>query len=56
MLGAADEDRVVGIVTERDIVIRVLAEERDPRSMIVRDVATLKPITCAPAESSSLYD
>ncbi len=38
----------VGIVTERDVVVRALAEGRDARSAIVRDVATLKPVTCAP--------
>ncbi len=38
----------VGIVTERDVVVRALAEGRDARSAIVRDVATLEPITCAP--------
>lgn len=39
-----------GIVTERDIVVRVLAEERDARATVVRDVATLEPITCAPGD------
>ncbi len=39
-----------GILTERDIVIRVLAEERDARAALVRDVATLNPVTCAPEE------
>lgn len=41
----------VGILTERDIVIRVLAEERDPRAVFVRDIATLCPVTCHPEES-----
>jgi len=40
----------VGILTERDIVIRVLAEEREARATIVRDVATLHPVTCGPDE------
>lgn len=39
-----------GILTERDIVIRVLAEGREPRSAIARDVATLEPVTCTPDE------
>lgn len=43
-------ERCAGILTERDIVIRVLAEGREPRSVFVRDVATLRPITCAPDE------
>jgi CBS domain-containing protein len=34
-----DEDsRLVGIVTDRDIVVRVLADDRDPRSTAVREV------------------
>jgi CBS domain-containing protein len=37
-----------GILTERDIVVRVLAEEREARATIVRDVATLQPVTCHP--------
>ncbi len=39
-----------GILTERDVVVRALAEGRDARSAIVRDVSTLKPVTCAPGD------
>jgi CBS domain-containing protein len=39
-----------GILTERDIVIRVLAEEREPLAAFVRDVATMHPVTCSPEE------
>jgi len=39
-----------GILTERDIVIRVLAEEREPLAAFVRDVATMYPVTCSPEE------
>jgi CBS domain-containing protein len=46
-----DGTECVGILTERDIVIRVLAEERDPRAVFVRDIATLRPVTCEPEES-----
>jgi CBS domain-containing protein len=38
------------ILTERDIVTRVLAEGRDPRSVFARDIATLHPVTCGPVE------
>jgi CBS domain-containing protein len=44
------EGECAGILTERDIVVRVLAEEREPLAAIVRDVATLHPVTCAPEE------
>jgi CBS domain-containing protein len=43
-----------GILTERDIVIRVLAEEREPLAAFVRDVATLHPVTCSPEEDLAL--
>lgn len=43
-------ERCVGILTERDIVVRVLAEERDPRAAIVGDAATLRPVMCAPED------
>lgn len=39
-----------GILTERDIVIRVIAEEREPLAAYVRDVATMHPVTCSPEE------
>lgn len=40
--------RCVGILTERDVVVRILAEERDPRAAVVRDAATLDPVVCTP--------
>lgn len=43
-----------GILTERDIVIRVLAEEREPLTAFVRDVASMHPVTCSPEEDLGL--
>lgn len=43
-----------GIVTERDIVTRVLAEEREPLAAFVRDVATMHPVICSPEEDIAL--
>jgi CBS domain-containing protein len=43
-------EECAGIVTERDIVVRVLAEERDARTVFVRDVATHHPVICGPDE------
>ena len=45
-----DGEECAGILTERDIVVRVLAEERDARAVFVRDVATHHPVTCDPDE------
>lgn len=39
-------EKCVGILTERDIIVRILAEECDPRAAVVRDAATLRPVTC----------
>lgn len=47
VLDAAGE-RCIGILTERDVVVRILAEERDPRAAVVRDAATLNPVVCMP--------
>jgi CBS domain-containing protein len=44
------EGDCAGILTERDIVIRVLAEEREPLAAFVRDVATMHPVICSPEE------
>lgn len=40
--------RVVGILTERDLLTRVLAEERDPRTTQVADVMTQDVRFCTP--------
>jgi CBS domain-containing protein len=41
------EGHPVGIVTDRDLVVRVLAEGLDPRGLRIRDVVTYDPITVA---------
>jgi CBS domain-containing protein len=40
-----DNGAVAGIVTDRDIVVRCVADGTDPGSTRVRDVATMKPVT-----------
>lgn len=47
---AHEGEECAGILTERDIVVRVLAEEREPRAALVRDIATMHPVTCNPGE------
>ena len=39
------EERVVGIVTDRDLVVRVIADRRDPATTTVEDVMTPDPTT-----------
>lgn len=38
--------KLVGIVTDRDLAIKVVADGRDPRSTRVRDVMTGDVVTC----------
>jgi CBS domain-containing protein len=45
-LPVCDRDRVVGMLTDRDITIRAVAEGRDPRSTRVRDVMTQNMVSC----------
>ena len=48
---AADEPRrPVGVVTDRDIVIAVVAREADPRELRVGDIMTQPPVTIGVAE------
>ena len=39
---------LVGIFTERDVLRRVVAEQRDPSTALIRDVMTTSLITCQP--------
>jgi len=41
-----DGDRIRGILTDRDITVRAIAEGRDPNSTKVRDIMTHE-VTCA---------
>jgi len=42
-----DESKtLVGIVTDRDIVVKGIAEGLDPRTTVVRDVMSKKLVTC----------
>lgn len=40
-----EKDRPVGIITDRDLVCRVMAPERDPLTVRARDVMTPDPLT-----------
>lgn len=42
-------DHLLGILTERDLMTRVLARSLDPERTAVRDVMTAKPLCVAPA-------
>jgi CBS domain-containing protein len=44
--------RLVGIVTDRDIVIRAIAAGKDPRSTRVSDVMSADPVTIGPDDDA----
>jgi CBS domain-containing protein len=48
-----ESGEVRGIVTDRDIVVRAIADGRDPSSTQVADVATTSTITVTPDQSAS---
>src|SRR5690242_18814364 len=37
---------LLGIVTDRDIVLNLIAEERDPRSTRIEDIMAQDPVSC----------
>lgn len=41
-------DRVVGIITERDILVRIVAERRDSAATLVEEVMTTELVYCQP--------
>lgn len=46
-----DNERLAGIFTERDVLLRVVAARRDPEATRVRDVMTARPETVGPHDS-----
>ena len=48
-----DGERVAGIVTDRDIVVRVVAENRDPTSVDLGEFCTRELLTLLPEDSVS---
>jgi len=43
-----EDGRLVGIVTDRDIVVRVVAEGRDPNATTVKEIASTELVTVSP--------
>ena len=46
-----DDKRLVGILTDRDIVVRALAEGRDPESTPVGDICSRELTTLSPHDA-----
>ena len=45
-----EDDKLIGMLTDRDIAIRVVAEGRDPGQVKVRDVASKQVVTIDPQQ------
>jgi len=52
-LPVCDNDRLVGLITDRDIALRSVASGRDPRTDPVRDVMTAGIIYCFEDQDAS---
>jgi CBS domain-containing protein len=48
---ADDGKKLIGVLTDRDITLKVVAEGRDPRSTAVTEVMATDLVTCLPQES-----
>jgi CBS domain-containing protein len=42
--------KLIGIVTDRDLAMRVVGQGRDAKSTMVREVMTPNPMTCRPSD------
>jgi CBS domain-containing protein len=42
------DEKLIGIFTERDVVFRVVAQEREVKSTLLAEVMTPKPVTSIP--------
>ena len=49
-LPVVDGDELVGIVTDRDLVIQVIARGQDPETVRVSEVASKNPVVASPDE------
>ncbi len=48
----AQTKRLVGIVTDRDLALKVVAEGRDPNTAKVSEVMTREPVACRPEDEA----
>src|SRR5688500_16200357 len=45
-----DGDELIGVITDRDIVVRAVAKKKNPQGMPVREVASSDLVTVGPEE------
>ncbi len=49
LLVVDDQDHLVGILSERDVIAKVVSRSQDPKATPVEEIMTAEPITCDPA-------
>jgi CBS domain-containing protein len=49
----AEGDKLLGLVTDRDLTVRVVAERKDPTQVRLGDILTSSPVTVSPDTSLS---
>lgn len=54
VVASHETNKLIGIVTDRDLALRVVGEGRDPTETKAADVLTLQPWTCLPDDPLSL--
>jgi CBS domain-containing protein len=47
----SENGKLIGVLTDRDIVLKVVAEGRDPRNTAVSEVMSTDLVTCLPQET-----
>jgi CBS domain-containing protein len=50
IMPVVDGDRLEGVITDRDVAVRVVAEGRDPNEVRVRDAMSDRVVTIDPAQ------
>jgi CBS domain-containing protein len=50
VVASENDPKVIGIVTDRDLCMRVVAEGRDPNQVPVQECMTTRVITCRPED------
>jgi len=50
VLPVCEEERLVGMLTDRDIVVRAIAAGEDPRGSVVREAMTPQVVSCVEDE------
>jgi CBS domain-containing protein len=53
VIPVAEDERLLGLVTDRDLVLRVIAERKDPMEVRLGDIATRSPVTVSPDDRLS---